>query len=136
MVEKSEWDVVYGRLISEGRERVGDPPTADEVEALFHGTLSDEDAARMRARLVYYPELARVMAQPPPPEEIPVLTDEERREDWAAIRSRIAPPVPIRWPHRRPRLLEYAAAAALAFLGIIIYWESRPAPSSGAVKPP
>jgi hypothetical protein len=140
MGEELEWSSVYRRLIAEGRERVGDPPTADEVDALFRGDLSEEEAARVRGLLLYYPEIARVMTQPSPPEVTNVLTDEERAQDWEAIRRRIAPSVPIsppiRRPNRRPRLLAYAAAAALAYLGIILYFEFRPAAPAGLIKPP
>lgn len=140
MGEELDWNTVYRRLIAEGRERAGDPPTADEVDALFRGDLPEEEAARVRGLLVYYPEIARVMTQPPPPEVTNVLTDAERAQDWEAIKRRIVPPVPFKQPisrpKRQPRLLAYAAAAALAFLGVIFYFEWRPATPAGGVNPP
>src|SRR5258708_30018936 len=124
MIEKSEWDILYRSLIAEGRKGLGEPPSADEVQALFDGELPDEEAARVRALLVYYPEMARVMMQSSPPEGIRVLTDRERAEDWAAIQGRI---LPVRRSRRRrmPRVLAYAAAALLVGGAAIIYLESR-----------
>jgi hypothetical protein len=136
MVEELEWNVVYRRLIAEGRVRAGDPPTAEELDALFRGDLPEDEAVRVRSLLVYYPEFARVMTQPSPPEDIRILTDEERSQDWEAIRRRIAPPLPIRRQIRRPRLFAYAAAAAVVFLGIIAYVELSPSIPDGAIKPP
>jgi hypothetical protein len=136
MGEKLEWSAVYRRLIAEGRAHAGDLPTADEVEALFRGDLSEEEATRVRGILVYYPEIARMMTQPPPPETTNVLTDDERAQDWEAIRRRIDPPLPFRRPPRRPRLLAYAAAAALACIGVVLYFELRPATPAGVDKPP
>jgi len=119
-------------LIAERRAQSGEPPTADEVEALFAGDLSEDEAARVRARLVDYPELVRVMTQQPPPEDVRILTDDERREDWAAIQKRIAPPIPIR---TKPRYLPYAAAAAVALAALsAVYVASRS--STAPSKPP
>ena len=125
MMDKSDWEVVRRRLIEDGRERAGDPPTAEEVEALFNGELPDEAAERVRNLLVYYPEMARVMMAEPPAPETTILTDEERAKDWAAIQRRIHPAIPIR--RRRPsRVYAYAAALLLALLlGAIAYYESR-----------
>jgi hypothetical protein len=119
MAEQPEWDVLSQRMIAEGRARPGEPPTAEEVDALFEGTLSEEEAAGARARLIHYPEMVRVMTQEPPPENVRVLSDDERRADWAAIQKRIAPsaPVPIR---TKPRYWPYAAAAALTLAALSI----------------
>lgn len=136
MVEELDWNAIHRRLIAEGRERVGDPPTTDEVESLFRGDLSGDEAARVRGLLVYYPEIARVMTQPPPPEETNVLTDEERSHDWEAIRRQIEPPIPFRRPRRAPRVLAYAAVAAVVCFGIVLYFEMRPSTPDGGVKPP
>lgn len=120
MAEQSEWDTLSRRMIADGRAQSGEPPTAEEVEALFDGSLSEEEEARVRARLVYYPDMVRVMTAQPPSEDIRVLTDDERRADWAAIQKRIAPapPVPIR---TKRRYLPYAAAAifTLGALGVV-----------------
>jgi hypothetical protein len=122
MIEKSDWEIVYRELIAEGRERLGDPPTAEEVEALFRGELTHEEAERVRELLVYYPEMARVMTQPSPDEQTRVLTEQERAEDWAAIRKRIEPPPRIQ-PRQLPRILSYAAAVVVAIAGTYFIYE-------------
>ena len=124
-MDKSDWDAVYRRLLEQGRARI-DPPTAEEVEALFDGSLSNEDADRVRSQLVYYPEMTRVMTQAPPPEDVEVLSDEERAADWEAVMKRVKAPVPFR-PRRAPRVFAWAAAAALALLlgGAIVYFQSK-----------
>jgi hypothetical protein len=134
-MEKSHWDAVYRHMIDEGRAQNA-PPTAEEVEALFRGDLPEQEAERVRDLLVYYPEMARVMTQAPPPEEGNVLTEEERAADWAALRKRIRPPVELR--PRPSRAYVFATAAALALLlgGAILYFRSRPAKPPGSVGPP
>jgi hypothetical protein len=90
-ITKDDWKAAYALLLAEGRKRLGEPPTVKEVEALFEGRLSDEDADRVRELLSYYPEMARVMTQPWPTEEeaAGILTPEELAEDIAKLRQRV-----------------------------------------------
>jgi len=134
MAEQPEWNTLYRRLIAERRTNGGEPPTADEVEALFAGDLTDDEAARVRARLVYYPEMVRVMTAEEPPEDVRILTDDEMREDWAAIQKRIAAPLPIPIRPKR-RYLPYATAAIFTLVALsIAYIASRTSSTPG--KPP
>jgi len=90
-ITKDDWKRVYAQLLAEGRKRLGPPPTAEEVEALFEGRLSGKDADRVRELLAYYPEMARVWFTPFPSEEeaAGILTPEELAEDISKIRRRI-----------------------------------------------
>ena len=63
----NEWDEALDAWIEDERERLGGPPTPEEVVAYTRGELSDADAERVRALLVYYPELTSLLIPDEPP---------------------------------------------------------------------
>lgn len=97
MVDKSDWQDVHRRLVADGRKQFAEPPTTEEVEALFAGKLSEADAERVREMLAYYPEMARAMTTEFPDPNAQVLTDRERAEDREKLRTR------LRIPGRQPK---------------------------------
>jgi hypothetical protein len=106
MISKSDWETACDDLIAAGRKR-HEPPTAEEVEALFLGNLPEPEAARVREVLVYYPEMALAMTEPFPEDAEGVLTDAELTADLAKIKSRLQPvplPAPVVFPARRSRI--------------------------------
>lgn len=134
MIEESDWQAAYRRLIAERQDRVGDPPTPEEVEALLNGELSDDEAARVLTLLAHYPEIARVMLAPVPDEDVRVLTDEERTADLAALRKRLGLAEPISAQRRFPPALAYAAAlmvviGAATFLYVRSQRRTTPSPN-------
>ena len=66
MSSEQPWDGVLEDWVAAERERLGGPPTAEEVMAFREGRLSAEDAARVRALLVYYPELTSLLGEEEP----------------------------------------------------------------------
>ncbi|HEV7766111.1 MAG TPA: hypothetical protein VGQ76_13990 [Thermoanaerobaculia bacterium] len=91
MITKDDWNDALDTWIVEERERLGGPPTPEEVVAYLSGELPLAAAARVRALLVYYPELT------------PLLTE------------RVEKPRELRKPFA---LRLYAAAATLAFVAV------------------
>lgn len=82
----------YADLIRRGRERVGGPPTPEEVVAYSRGELPEAEAARFQERLAYYPDIARILSEeePPPGDEERLITPEQMAEDWASILERFS----------------------------------------------
>jgi len=74
----------------EERERLGGPPTPEDLVAYARGELSESEAARIRRLLVAYPEFADVLVQTEPEPGAKVLTPDELAHDWAALKQRIA----------------------------------------------
>jgi hypothetical protein len=121
MIGKDDWDAAAEELMARERERLGEPPTPEEVVAYSRGELSDEQAERVRALLVAYPQLTDVLTEPPPIGD-DVLTDEEVAQDWARLQSRMAAaPAPV-VAHRRftmTRILAIAASLAIVFVALL-----------------
>lgn len=125
MTTKSTWQEVHDQLIEDDRRKLGEPPTAEEVEAYLDGTLSEEEEARVRALLVAYPELARTLTHPFPSEEDgDVFSDDEltRRLGQlqplgAAARTNVVP--------FRALSAALAVAATLALVFGALLWEAR-----------
>ncbi|HEX7152541.1 MAG TPA: hypothetical protein VF618_13720 [Thermoanaerobaculia bacterium] len=57
MITKNEWDEAIDDYLAAERERLGPPPTAEELAAYRRGALSEEGAARVRALLVCWPDV-------------------------------------------------------------------------------
>jgi hypothetical protein len=68
MITREDWLTVNRELMAEQRERLGEPPTAEELLAYMKGELSEVEQEAMRERLVAWPELARSLAEPFPEE--------------------------------------------------------------------
>ncbi|HEX8253628.1 MAG TPA: hypothetical protein VF846_10790 [Thermoanaerobaculia bacterium] len=66
MITKNDWDAALDAWIIAERERLGGPPTPDEVVAYTRGELMPAEAARVRALLVYYPELTELLTYKTP----------------------------------------------------------------------
>jgi hypothetical protein len=117
MIKKNDLDAAYRDLIAEGRQRLGEPPTAEEVAASLQGELPEKEAARVRELLVYYPELVSAHEAPilfpyeGKPGDADYLSEEELARDWASLQARIhaeqeqqvaASPAPAIQPAPRP----------------------------------
>jgi hypothetical protein len=96
MIRKTDWEAAYLDLIAEARQKLGEPPTAEELQAYLRGDLAAPAAARVRQLLVYYPELANALDLPFPlpgegkPGDLDSLSDEELAQDWATLQARVA----------------------------------------------
>jgi len=96
MIAKHEWDLGLNEWIIEERERLGGPPMPEEVVAFTRGELPESEAERVRALLVYYPELTS-------------LLDE------------VETPAP--WNYAR--LMTLAAAVVIAVLSVLLVQKTR-----------
>jgi hypothetical protein len=63
MITKNDWNAALDSWIDEERERLGGPPSPEDVVAYLNGELPAAQAARVRALLVYYPELTPLLAE-------------------------------------------------------------------------
>lgn len=63
MITKDDWNDALDAWIVEERERLGGPPSPEDVVAYLSGELPPSDAARVRALLVYYPELTPLLSE-------------------------------------------------------------------------
>src|SRR5437868_3760360 len=93
MATRTDWEAAAKALMASERERLGGPLTVAEVDAYYRGELPEEQAARVRALLVYG-------------DGEPVLTPEELAEDRAKLYAAIAA------SERRRRWVPFAAIAA------------------------
>jgi hypothetical protein len=109
MIGKSDWDAAHESVLQEGRERLGPPPTAEELNAYAAGELSAEETARVQELLAYYPDVARTLLA----EDL--LSEEELAHDWKSLiaRTRAAE------TQRRVRIWQTIAAVA-AVLAIVM----------------
>lgn len=64
MITKRDWDEALDAWVDNERKRLGGPPTPEEVVQFKLGKLSASEAARVRALLVYYPELTSILTEP------------------------------------------------------------------------
>jgi hypothetical protein len=126
MISKSDWEAACDDLIAAGRER-HEPPTLEEIEALFLGTLPEAEAGRVRELLAYYPELVQAMTDPFPDDDDGVLTEAELAVDLAKIRTGLPttpfiPPVrhfPVRWA------IAAGVVIVLSLGGLALLWRPR-----------
>src|SRR3954447_15685824 len=92
MTTKSEFSAANRDLVSENRATNGEPPTAEEVLAYTRGELTPEEEARIRERLIAYPDLVRTLTTPFPEPAEPghpdYLSDHEFARHWKALQKR------------------------------------------------
>lgn len=136
MTNKSEWQEANRRLTAEQREKLGDPPTAEEMLAYSRGELSESEQERIRDLLVAYPDLARMYAAPFPEEPEPGVTEEQITASLKNVQRRLG----ITPEPRRARVSHYipttiAAALALVFFGLYVQAESRARDHAGCDLP-
>src|SRR6185436_14746689 len=125
MTNKSEWQEANRRLTAEQREKLGEPPTAEELLAYSRGELSESDEERIRDLLVAYPELARMYGAPFPGEPEPSISQEDTAAGLQEVKQRLGistPPLRRMW-HYIPTTI--AAALALVFFGLYVQADIR-----------
>jgi hypothetical protein len=88
-MKNDDWAAAEDEFMSEERERLGGPPTPEEIAALMRGELSASEAARVRALCVYYPALTDVLLEKAPVEETVVVPREEVARTWESLRLRL-----------------------------------------------
>ena len=133
MSDRNDWHAATDELRARERERLGDPPTPEEVVALSRGELSDAEAARVRALLVVYPDLTDVLTGREPENGAAILSDDDVATDWASLQRRLptrdavpaALVVPIRRRSPVTRLLAIAAVLALAVVAALLLRDSE-----------
>lgn len=123
MISKSDWQAAAREASAADRQRLGEPPTAEEVRALLRDELSSSEAARVRALLVAYPDLARTLVTPLPQEdaqsgEAGYLPEEELDRQWHRLRGRVRDRK-IAAMTRKQRGQTYIALAASMMIGIL-----------------
>jgi hypothetical protein len=126
MTNKSEWQEANRRLMAEQREKLGDPPTAEEMLAYSRGELNETEQERVRDLLAAYPELARMYGASFAEEGQPGVSADEIAAGLADVQRRLGGTVvALRSPVRRYLPTSIAAALALLFLGLFVQAESR-----------
>lgn len=93
MISKWDWRSVDREVMADERRKV-EPPSNEELLAYSRGELSAEEEARVRERLIAYPELVRALAEPFPregaePGDPDYLSDEQFEADWAAMQRKM-----------------------------------------------
>jgi hypothetical protein len=125
MTTKSEFAAANRDLMAEDRLSIGEPPSAEEVLAYSRGELTLDAEARIRERLIAYPELVRTLTAPFPegaePDHPDYLSDHEFARHWKALQKRRQP---------RVRGLQFshafgAIAAALAVVFGMLLWRAE-----------
>jgi hypothetical protein len=63
MITNTDWDEALDAWVENERARLGGPPTREEIVAFLRGELSAAETTRVRALLVYYPELTPLLTE-------------------------------------------------------------------------
>ncbi|MEA2325399.1 MAG: hypothetical protein QOE68_358 [Thermoanaerobaculia bacterium] len=125
MITKSELSAANRALMAEDRLSNGDPPTAEEMLAYTRGELTPDAEARIRERLIAYPELLRTLTAPFPegaePDHPDYLSDHEFARHWKALQKRRQRP--DRTPQYWRAFGAIAAALAVVFGGLL--WRAQ-----------
>jgi hypothetical protein len=92
MTTKSEFAAANRDLVADDRLSLGEPPAAEEVLAYSRGELTPDAEARIRERLIAYPELVRTLTAPFPegaePDHPDYLSDHEFARHWKVLQKR------------------------------------------------
>ncbi len=129
MTNKSDWQEANRRLMAEQRKNLGEPPTAEELQAYSRGELSESEEERIRDLLVAYPELSRMYAAPFAEEAQAGISDDEIAAGLKDVQRRIGTTaVPLRRPVRHYLPTTIAAALALLFFGLYVQADGRNRP--------
>jgi hypothetical protein len=125
MITNEEWDAATGEYLAAERERLGGPPTPEEMVAYQRGELSPEATERVQAALVCYPGLAAALIEPAIDEAAGTLSKEEWEHDRAQLQRGLAEAqranAAIRPASaRRMRLAMAATLVATALGGLIL----------------
>ena len=88
MITTEEWRQAFEMFAEQERQRLGEPPTYEEAEAYFAGTLPDSEVETVRDKLCAWPDLLRCMIEPFPPDD-GALTPEQIHADVQKILSRL-----------------------------------------------
>lgn len=128
MITKSDWQSTHQQMMKEGRAKLGDPPTAEEMLAYTRGELSPVEEERIRELLVCYPELARTLAEPFPtegaePGDPDFMSEQEFAKHWTSLQNRMGKPKEARVLQFWRATAALAAALALVFGGML--WRTR-----------
>jgi hypothetical protein len=109
------------------RQKLGDPPTAEEMHAYFAGTLGEEEAERIQDYLAEDPDLARAYSAPMPeaprPGDADFVAEEKITESWNRLQTRLGRNIAV-MPRKRWSPLQWipsAVAAALAAVSLVLY---------------
>ena len=132
MITKSDWRAVHQEMMDDEGQRLGEPPTAERMQAYSEGMLSEPDAEQVRAWLAFDPELARAVTEPFPegdanPGDPGFLSQDELATQWGILQNRLHPAAAVpaaraegRVLQFRPAWLALAAAIALVFAGLYV----------------
>lgn len=130
MTNKNEWQEANRRLTAEQQQKLGDPPTAEEMLAYSRGEMSAEEEDRIRDLLVAYPEVARMYGAPFPEEAEVEVSEEVIAAGYQDLQRRLSGMSNVESIARRAPARNYipttiAAALALLFFGLYVQAENR-----------
>jgi hypothetical protein len=125
MTTKSEFAAANRDLMADDRLSLGEPPSAEEVLAYSRGELTPDAEARIRERLIAYPELLRTLTTPFPegaePGHPDYLSDHEFARHWKVLQKRRQRPLRgLQFSHAFG-----AIAAALAVVFGMLLWRAE-----------
>jgi hypothetical protein len=118
---ETEIETAVSSLIVEGRQRLGPPPSIDELMAYHRGELSEQEADRMQERLAHYPDSVRLLdalasypyeGEPGDPD---CLSDEELERAWLSVQDHLHHQAEVvRFPSKKGQPTEGGASRQLA----------------------
>ncbi|HEX6099186.1 MAG TPA: hypothetical protein VF432_22930 [Thermoanaerobaculia bacterium] len=129
MTDKSDWKDASRELRADERRKLGDPPTAEELQAYYRGELSEQEEDRIRDLIVAYPELVRMYREPAPDAPRPGDSDyvgaDQVASGWRTLQQRLRQPSPARVQAVRGEaqrgVLLYVPTAVAAVLAVICF---------------
>jgi hypothetical protein len=120
MTSKNELRAAREEILTEDRERLGDPPSTETILAYSRGELSGDEEARVRELLACYPELAGALTIPFG-ESDPPLPEQVIARQWRSFRQQLPVPHPVPWIW--PASAALAAVLALTFGALL--WQAQ-----------